>query len=171
MPPSAPATMMLDAVTASVSARHDSFRPNRNRMRSSRLFRSFRCFVCVTGLTLVAGHGAFARTSQPSARGEQKNEAKWITNFNNAAGQARNDDKLILAYFRGSDWCPSCKKLDKEVLNTDPFIEWAEKNVVLLDVDFPADKKQSPAQKKQNEALKDRYGVLKTPTFVFLDSD
>jgi thioredoxin-related protein len=98
-------------------------------------------------------------------------EAKWITNFGNAQGLARKDDRLILAYFRGSDWCPFCKKLDNEVLNTAPFVDWAEKNVVLLDVDFPSDKKQPPTLKKQNDALKERYGVLKTPTFVFLDAD
>ena len=113
----------------------------------------------------------------PSTRGQASaskataKEAKWLTSFTSATGQARKDDRLILAYFRGSDWCPFCKKLDKEVLNTEPFVEWAEKNVVLLDVDFPADKRQQPSQKKQNNALMERYGVTKTPTFVFLDPD
>jgi thioredoxin-related protein len=121
------------------------------------------------GLALLAA-GAIAALAPPPKAPESK-QAKWLTNLNNAAGLARKDDKLILAYFRGSDWCPFCKKLDREVLNTEPFIQWAEKNVILLDVDFPADKKQSPGQKRQNDALKDRYGVIKTPTFVFLDAD
>ena len=106
-----------------------------------------------------------------SAAGAPARSAKWLTNLSNAQGLARKDDKLILAYFRGSDWCPFCKKLDNEVLNTDPFVEWAERNVILLDVDFPADKKQPSSLKKQNDTLKDRYGVIKTPTFVFLDAD
>src|SRR5207247_1006995 len=148
----------------------DSWRRTPNRMRMSRISLCFPHLFCVTGVTLVAAPAALARAAQATARMEER-QAKWITSFNNAAGQARKDDRLILAYSRGSDWDPFCKKLDKEVLNTEPFIEWAQKNVVLLDVDFPADKKQSPAQKKQNDALKDRYGVVKTPTFVFLDAD
>lgn len=106
-----------------------------------------------------------------AARKDKQNEANWLTSFTNATGQARKEDRLIMAYFRGSDWCDFCKKLDREVLNTDLFVDWATKNVILLDVDFPAEKRQSPAQKKHNDALKDRYSVVKTPTFVFLDSD
>ena len=127
---------------------------------------------------LLPAFPIFARAAQSSptmrptaaARNDAR-QGKWLTSLTNAMGQARKDDRLILAYFRGSDWCPFCKKLDNEVLNTEPFIDWAEKNVVLLDVDFPADKKQPPSLKKQNDALKDRYGVIKTPTFVFLDAD
>ena len=145
------------------------------------MFRFRLVLACVTGLTLVPLNPPVIRaapTPQPMSRAAappsakaEPSEAKWLTSFANATGVARKDDKLILAYFRGSDWCPFCKKLDKEVLNTDPFVEWADKNVVLLDVDFPADKKQPPNIKKQNDALKERYGVIKTPTFVFLDPD
>jgi len=112
-----------------------------------------------------------ARTGPTAAAKDKQRQANWLTSFPNAAGQARKDDKLIMAYFRGSDWCDFCKKLDREVLNTDLFIDWAEKNVILLDVDFPSEKRQSPAQKKHNDAMKDRYSVVKTPTFVFLDAD
>jgi thioredoxin-related protein len=116
---------------------------------------------------LALGAGSLgAAPSQKDAR-----QAKWLTSFTNATGQARKEDKLIVAYFRGSDWDDMSKKLDREVLNSDLFIDWAEKNVVLLDVDFPADKRQSPSQKKHNDALKDRYSVIRVPTFVFLDSD
>src|SRR4051812_10542795 len=112
-----------------------------------------------------------AGRSMPAESKKDTRLARWLTSFPNAAGQARKEDKLIMAYFRGSDWCDFCKKLDREVLNTDLFIDWADKNVVLLDVGFPAEKRQSPSQKKHNDALKDRYSVIKTPTFVFLDSD
>ena len=149
-------------------------RPNKKRMRMPRP-----CpIVTVVTVVLLAGAGgADAEQSAPTMRPRaaaapaEARQAKWLTSVTNAMGQARKDDRLILAYFRGSDWCPFCKKLDNEVLNADPFIEWADKNVVLLDVDFPADKKQPPSLKKQNDDMKDRYGVLKTPTFVFLDAD
>jgi len=128
----------------------------------------------VMGLVVPARAADVPMTSSrvtSAAQKDKQRQANWLTNFQQASVQARKDDRLILAYFRGSDWCDFCKKLDREVLNTDLFIDWAEKNVVLMDVDFPSEKRQSPAQKKHNEAMKDRYNVVKTPTFVFLDAD
>lgn len=154
----------------------DKAEPNKKRMR----MRAFVLFCA--SFSAMVGPADLARAAQSSpamrsaavpgsASKVDGRQAKWLTHFGNATSLARKDDKLILAYFRGSDWCPFCQKLDKEVLNTKPFIEWAEKNVILLDVDFPADKRQPPGLKKQNDALKERYGVIKTPTFVFLDAD
>ena len=121
-------------------------------------------------VALVCGAAPSSAPAAPADKDKPK-QANWLTSIQNASGQARKEDKLIMAYFRGSDWCDFCKKLDREVLNTEMFIDWATKNVVLLDVDFPSEKRQSPSQKKHNDALKDRYSVVKTPTFVFLDAD
>src|SRR5689334_3846639 len=40
----------------------------------------------------------------------------WLQSFVQASRLARQQDKVILAYFCGSDWCAWCQKLDKEVL-------------------------------------------------------
>src|SRR5947208_16844502 len=129
-------------------------------------------FAAAMGMVLgLALAPAAAAAPSVAVQKDKPRQANWLTSFQNATAAARKEDRLILAYFRGSDWDDFCKKLDREVLNTDLFIDWAEKNVVLLDVDFPAEKRQSPAQKKHNDAMKDRYNVVKTPTFVFLDSD
>ena len=111
--------------------------------------------LALTCATAPAADVPAGRSTSAEAKKDAR-QAKWLTSFPNAAGQARKEDKLIMAYFRGSDWCDFCKKLDRDVLSTDLFIDWAEKNVVLLDVDFPAEKRQSPSQKKHNDALKDR---------------
>jgi thioredoxin-related protein len=132
--------------------------------------------IAISGLLFTVAPAApstdMPATRAPSAAAHKEaRQAKWLTSFSNATGQARKEDKLVMAYFRGSDWCDFCKKLDRDVLGTDLFIDWAEKNVVLLEVDFPADKRQSPSQKKHNEALMERYSVANTATFVFIDSD
>lgn len=128
------------------------------------------CFLSAAAAPSVGEMPAPARPATASPKKDSK-EANWLTNFTHAAGQARKSDKLIMAYFRSSDWCDFSKKLDREVMNAEPFIEWAASNVILLDVDFPTDKRQPPTLKKHNEALRDRYSVTRTPTFVFLDSD
>src|SRR5436190_3565139 len=93
----------------------------------------------------------------------------WLTSYDEAKAKAQEANKPILALFTGSDWCPGCKRLHKEVLITPEFSDYAAKNVVLLEVDFPMKKEQSDAQKKANEKLQDKYGVDGYPTMVVIN--
>jgi thioredoxin-related protein len=99
----------------------------------------------------------------------QKKQTPWLINFDRAMTEGRNQDRLVLSYFSGSDWDPWCQKLDEEVLETQAFRDWAARNVVLLRLDFPREKRISSTVSLQNEQLKMRYSVAKTPTVVFLD--
>src|SRR5512144_2137229 len=79
--------------------------------------------ICGTVCMLLAGAARAADVPMSNARGtsaaqkEKQRQANWLTSFQQASVQARKDDRLILAYFRGSDWCDFCKTLDREVLN------------------------------------------------------
>jgi thioredoxin-related protein len=73
--------------------------------------------------------------------------------------------------FTGSDWCGWCIKFKKEVLDTAEFQEYAAKNVVLVEVDFPSKKEQSAALKKANAELKKQYDIKGFPTLIVLDKD
>jgi thioredoxin-related protein len=73
--------------------------------------------------------------------------------------------------FTGSDWCGWCIKFKKEVLDTQEFKDYAAKNVVLVEVDFPNKKAQSDDLKKANAALGKQYKVDGYPTLVVLDKD
>lgn len=98
-------------------------------------------------------------------------EAPWLTDYAKAVEQAKAGNKAILLDFTGSDWCGWCMKIDKEVLKTKEFKDYAAKNLVLVEVDFPKSKTQTDAVKKQNEELKQQYKVNGFPTFVLLDKD
>lgn len=95
----------------------------------------------------------------------------WHTDFEKAKKLAKKEKKPILADFTGSDWCHWCKKLDQEVFSKAEFKAWAKKNVILLEVDFPANKHQSNALRRQNERLQKTYGIEGYPTILFLDAD
>jgi len=98
-------------------------------------------------------------------------ELAWMTDVPKAQAQAKADKKLVMLDFTGSDWCGWCIKFDKEVLSTDKFKEYADKNLVLVVVDFPNKKPQSDELKRANEALGKKYGVDGYPTFVVLSKD
>jgi protein disulfide-isomerase len=95
---------------------------------------------------------------------------EWLTDLAKGQEQAKKENKLVLMDFTGSDWCGWCIKFKKDVLDTKEFKDYADKNLVLVEVDFPHNKAQSAELKKANEALGSKYGVDGYPTFVVLDA-
>ncbi len=98
-------------------------------------------------------------------------EDLWLTDLAKAKAQAKSEKKMVLMDFNGSDWCPPCKALRKNVLSSPEFIQYAKQNLVLVDVDFPRHKTVSEELKKANEQLSDQYKVEGFPTIVVLSSD
>lgn len=98
-------------------------------------------------------------------------ELSWQTNFEAAKQQAKKEDKVLLMDFTGSDWCGFCIRLKKAVWDKPEFAKFAEKNLVLVELDFPHNKKLPADLKKQNDALQDKYHIEGFPTVVVLDGD
>jgi len=93
----------------------------------------------------------------------------WLTNIEKAKKQAKG--KMILVEFTGSDWCPPCKALKKNVFNTDKFKAYAKENLVLVELDFPRDKsKLSKEQIAYNKAQAAKFGIRGYPTVFLLDA-
>ena len=68
--------------------------------------------------------------------------SSWETDFKRAAKKADRKDRYMLLDFTGSDWCGWCIKLNKEVFDKSDFKDYARKNLILVEVDFPRMKKQ-----------------------------
>ncbi len=98
-------------------------------------------------------------------------ELNWLTDFAAAKSKAKSDHKLVLLDFTGSDWCGWCKLLKAEVFSQPQFQEYAAKNLVLVELDFPRSKPQTDAIKKQNSELADQYQIEGFPTLVVLDAE
>lgn len=98
-------------------------------------------------------------------------EVEWLTDLDKAQEKAKKENKAVLINFTGSDWCGFCIKLHKEVFDKPEFKEYADKNLVLVEADFPSKKKIDPSLKKANEKLKAKYEVQGFPTLVVLDAN
>jgi len=98
-------------------------------------------------------------------------ELEWQTDLAKAQAQAKKENKLVMLDFTGSDWCGWCKKLDAEVFSKSDFSEYAKKNLVLVEVDFPRFKKLSADQQKANNALQEKYKIEGYPTIIVLDGE
>ena len=94
----------------------------------------------------------------------------WLTSYEQAQKEAQSKNRLLLMDFTGSDWCGWCIMLDKEVFSKPEFKEYASKNLVLLELDFPRRKQMPPETAAQNERLLMKYGIQGFPTVVVFDS-
>ena len=95
----------------------------------------------------------------------------WIVDFEKAKAQAAKEGKSILMEFTGSDWCPPCKALHKNVLVKDVFKTEMPKSFVLLKLDSPRDKsKQTPEEIEQYKTLSVKYGIKGVPTIFLADA-
>jgi thioredoxin-related protein len=98
-------------------------------------------------------------------------ESHWLTDLPQAEAVAKKEHKLVMMAFTGSDWCPDCMRLRKEVFAQPEFAEYAAKNLVPVEVDFPHKKEQSAGQKKANLALREEYKVHAYPTVIVLNGE
>ena len=97
-------------------------------------------------------------------------DGTWMTDLAKAQAKAKAEKKMVLVDFTGSDWCPPCKALHKNVLSSQEFLTFAKDNLVLVEIDFPRSKPQSPELKKANKDLAKKYDVDGYPTVVVFDS-
>lgn len=98
-------------------------------------------------------------------------EAAWLTDYAQAQAAAKASHKLLLLDFTGSDWCGWCRRLEAEVFSQPQFEEYAQKNLVLMKVDFPRAKPLSDEVRKQNMDLARKYQVRGFPTIVVLNGE
>lgn len=98
-------------------------------------------------------------------------DSAWGTNYKKAQEEAKASNKLVLLNFTGSDWCGYCIEFDRLILSQPQFKDYAAKNLVLVEVDFPRQKPQSVETRKQNQELFERYQVEGFPTLIALNGE
>ncbi len=92
----------------------------------------------------------------------------WTADYDAALAQAKKENKSVMLEFTGSDWCPPCKLMYKNVFSKKEFVEAASKDFVLVKLDFPrADKELA----KKNKPLAEKYEIRGYPTVVLTDAD
>lgn len=98
----------------------------------------------------------------------QAQELNWHTDMSKATELSLKENKPLMLFFTGSDWCGWCIKLQRDVLKTSEFATWATENVILVELDFPKITQQDPALKQQNQQLAQTFSVQGFPTCWFV---
>lgn len=100
--------------------------------------------------------------------------AQQTGTFTQKLETAKTENKSVLLYFSGSDWCAPCVKFKKFIVNTPEFQTFATENLVIYNADFPRLSKNKLAKEveKENETLADKYnskGIF--PLILLLDAE
>lgn len=91
----------------------------------------------------------------------------WSTDLDKALEKAKAEKKSVLVEFTGSDWCPPCIAMRKNVFSKKEFVTAASKKFILVELDFPkGDEKLS----EKNEPLAEKFKIEGFPTVILLDS-
>lgn len=97
----------------------------------------------------------------------------WETDWSKALEKAGKSGQPVLVDFTGSDWCPGCIYLRKNIFDTDAFAKYAEdNNFMLVELDFPrTEGKMPPEQLKFHEELMRRYGISVFPSVLLMEGN
>ncbi len=92
----------------------------------------------------------------------------WSTDLKKAFVKAKAEKKSVLVEFTGSDWCPPCIAMRKNVFSKKEFVDAASKKFILVELDFPKGDK-SVAEK--NQPFAEKYKIEGFPTVILFNSE
>ncbi len=97
-----------------------------------------------------------------------RGDERWLTSYDVALAAAQETGRPVLAVFTGSDWCQHCRTLERNVLKTEEFLDWASDRVVLLMIDLPKEG-ITLEERKARSRICIKYGVRSFPNTVLID--
>ncbi|MCV6629396.1 MAG: thioredoxin family protein [Flavobacteriaceae bacterium] len=94
----------------------------------------------------------------------------WLVNLEKAQKKAKKENKKILLYFSGSDWCGPCKALQRDFFSENSFANY-NKHYVMVYIDIPRRVDiLTSKQRAYNKGLMRRYNSRKAfPLMMIVD--
>lgn len=85
--------------------------------------------------------------------------SSWGSNLEYGLARAAKENKLVLLYFSGSDWNTESIKMQADVLRSNSFTEFAQDNLVLVNIDSPrcSRAQATDSQKFYNSVITEGY--------------
>lgn len=124
--------------------------------------------IFLTLVVILAINTSFA---QQSLTLNEHENLVWETSFDIAIQKSKIENKPVLVFFTGSDWCMPCKMVDEKLFNTAKFKGYSDDNLILYKADFPRNTDLvSQEAKKKNNKLQYRYGIDAFPTVVVVNA-
>lgn len=91
----------------------------------------------------------------------------WTTNLDSALASAKKNNKYVLVQFTGSDWCPPCIMMHKQVFSKSSFTRPVSNKFILVKLDMP---KSNKSLTLKNRKIMRDHKVTGVP-FILLFGD
>ncbi len=96
---------------------------------------------------------------------------EWTMDYESALALAKKEKLNILIKFTRAK-CRNCIKMEKNILTTKTFIDYASKNLILIILDFSTKNSIVPEEYKfRNQLLAEKFRIRGYPECVYLESD
>ena len=97
--------------------------------------------------------------------------AEWHTDFEKAKAESLKTKRPIYILFTNSD-AAACLSFDRAIFREKKFLDYADKNLVLMKADFPVAIHLQPKKiSQQNKELRTKFGISLLPTALLLDAN
>ena len=90
----------------------------------------------------------------------------WMENYQEARTKAKKENKLLIIFFSGEDWCPWCKKMREEILNNPVFNRKIAPLFLFCLIDVPF---SSSSKKNYKEKLIKKLQVEDFPALIIVN--
>lgn len=111
-----------------------------------------------------------AYDSSSAAGSYYSNQINWLKSYSEAVNQSRATSKPILILFTGTNWCPACMKLERDVLTKPEFAQAVGNQFVFLKADFPSHSADA-INRSPYKSLMDQYGIGAFPSIVVVNAN
>ncbi len=98
-------------------------------------------------------------------------ESVWFTDPAAATAEAVKENKPLFVLFTAPEWCPPCRKLEKEILNKKDFAAKAAESAVLLRFDVSDLNKVPEKLKKSYNEWLTKHKIQSVPTMMMTDHE
>jgi thioredoxin-related protein len=88
-----------------------------------------------------------------------------------AKQQSELTGKNILIILTGAEWCKPCVKMEKNVIENEQFIEYANQNLVILEINIPRNQNYDLKVMKDYVYFKNKYSTNALPIMILVDKN
>jgi thioredoxin-related protein len=96
---------------------------------------------------------------------------KKYDDWESAKKESEISKKNILIILTGSDWCKPCVKMEKNVIDTKEFIEYANQNLIILEINLQRHFDYNSKLVKNYIYFRDKYQTNSLPSLILVNSD
>lgn len=110
-------------------------------------------------------------TPPPPKTKARPQTARWITSLPEAQLAAKEEKKLILALFTGTDWCPPCQQFEAQVAHDEQFFGIFAGSFVFFKNNWLRNTPQPEAVQTEVDRVRRKYVIRSYPTLMVLNAE